>query len=237
MPANDIEVEEAEREGIKFKFLAAPTKLIGENGKLKALEYITMQLGEPDASGRRRPEPIEGSETTMEVDNVIAAIGQFPNLDFRESDATAAELELTRWNSIDADEQIMNTNVEGVFAAGDAVLGAATVVEAIGTGRRAARAIHMYLTGEDVNAPENWNKDVKEVRTRNDIPGAVQGGDRAKMRELDVPERAMSFTEVELGITEEAARKETQRCLSCGLICYRHEPGQCGSDCQGCSAK
>ncbi|KIX14884.1 RnfABCDGE type electron transport complex subunit B [Dethiosulfatarculus sandiegensis] len=237
MPANDIEVEEAEHEGIKFKFLAAPTKLIGENGKLTALEYITMELGEPDASGRRRPEAIEGSETTMEVDNVIAAIGQFPDLNFRESDATAAELELTRWNSIDTDDQVMNTNVEGVFAAGDAVLGAATVVEAIGTGRRAARAIHMYLTEEDVNAPENWIKDVKEVRTRAEIPGAVQGGDRAKMKELDVPERAMSFTEVELGLTEEAARKETQRCLSCGLICYRHEPGQCSSDCQGCSAK
>ena len=78
MPANDIEVEEAEHEGVKFHFLAAPTKLIGENGKLKALEFIRMELGEPDASGRRRPVPVEGSEETLEVDNVIAAIGQFP---------------------------------------------------------------------------------------------------------------------------------------------------------------
>ena len=222
MPANDIEVEEAEHEGVKFHFLAAPTKLIGENGKLKALEFIRMELGEPDASGRRRPVPVEGSEETLEVDNVIAAIGQFPNLAFLDGDEAGQQIARTRWNSIDTDDAAMNTNIPGVFAAGDAVLGAATVVEAIGTGRRAARSIHLFLSGEKFDAPENWVQNPSQVLTRPDSPGAAAGGSRAKMPELTVEDRAASFVEVELGLAEEEARREGQRCLQCGLICYRH---------------
>ena len=244
MPANDLEIEEAEREGIKFHFLAAPTRLIGEDGKLKALEYIRMELGEPDASGRRRPVPIEGSETTLECDNVIAAIGQFPNLDFLEQDEQAKDLERTKWNTIAADEQVDSTNIPGVFSGGDVVLGAATVVQAIGMGRRAARAIHFYLSESAPSdpdqpdtcaspqapgpfaAPETWVTDPKQVLTRHDIPGAPDPGQRAKMPELSVEERAGNFKEVELGLAEEAAVAEAQRCLQCGLICYRRDPAK-----------
>ena len=223
MPANDIEVEEAEHEGIKFHFLAAPTKLVGEGGRLKALEFIRMELGEPDASGRRRPVPVEGSETLLEADNVIAAIGQFPDLGFMDQDQGAGQVERTKWNSIAADEQAGTTNVAGIFAGGDAVLGAATVVQAIGQGRRAARAIHLYLSEQDPSAPADWVKEPKKVLTRGDIPAAPPAGTRVKMRELEVPQRALSFDEVELGLTEEMARQESQRCLQCGLICYRRE--------------
>ena len=223
MPANDIEVEEAEHEGVKFHFLAAPTKLIGENGKLKALEFLKMELGEPDASGRRRPVPIKGSEEVLPADNVIAAIGQFPDLAFLEADDAAKQIERTRWDTINADDQVMNTNIPGVFSAGDAVLGAATVVQAIGTGRRAARAIHLYLNEQEIKAPENWVKDPKKVLSRKEIPAAAPGGERVKMSELTVEQRAASFTEVELGLTQELAQKEAQRCLQCGLICYRHK--------------
>ena len=223
MPANDIEVEEAEHEGVKFHFLAAPSKLIGENGKLKGLEFIRMELGEPDASGRRRPVPVEGSEEVLDVDNVIAAIGQFPDLAFLDQDEAGKQIERTRWNSIDTDDAAMNTNIPGVFAAGDAVLGAATVVEAIGTGRRAARSIHLFLSDENFEAPSNWVQNPSQVLTRPDAPDAAPGGPRAKMAELTVEERAGSFVEVELGLAEEEARRESQRCLQCGLVCYRHE--------------
>ncbi len=222
MPANDIEVIEAEHEGIQFHFLAAPTKLIGEGGRVTGLEYIQMELGEPDASGRRRPVPIEGSEKTLEVDNVIAAIGQFPNLAFLEEDAEGKDLRLTKWNTIDADIDAAFTNIEGVFSGGDTVTGAATAVEAIGAGRRAARAIHAYLSGEEVTAPDDWVHSSKELPVVDQIPEAIKAGERAKMPELSVQERAMSFIEVELGLTEEMAKAETERCLQCGLYCYRH---------------
>jgi NADPH-dependent glutamate synthase beta subunit-like oxidoreductase len=223
MPANDIEVEEAEHEGVKFHFLAAPTRLIGEDGKLTGIEFIRMELGEPDASGRRRPVPVEGSEEVLPVDNVIAAIGQFPDLAFMENDENASAIERTRWNTIAADEKgTMATNVMGVFAAGDTVSGAATVVEAIGGGRRAARAIHRFLSDEEPEPATGWLQDAKALPQVLTIPGAVKAGPRARMPELQVPERAGTFDEVELGLTEEMAKKESQRCLQCGLYCYRH---------------
>ncbi|ADK85110.1 electron transport complex, RnfABCDGE type, B subunit [Desulfarculus baarsii DSM 2075] len=233
MPANDIEVEEGAHEGLNYKFLAAPTRLIGENGKLKALEYITMELGEPDASGRRRPVPKKGSETIIEVDNVIAAIGQFPDLAFLEGDSG---LKVTRWNTIDADETLGQTSVPGIFAAGDAVSGAATVVAAIGGARKAARSIHLYLGGKAQGDPERWYKKPSDVNRRiTQIVGAPEPGTRAKMRELTVSERANSFVEVELGLLEEDARREAQRCLQCGLICYK-KAGDSAS-CAACAGK
>lgn len=237
MPANDIEVVEADHEFVKFHFLAAPTKLIGENGKLTGLEFIRMELGEPDASGRRRPVPVEGSEEIIPCDNVIAAIGQFPELDFMDDDEDAKQIERTRWNSIQTDDLTMATNIPDVFAAGDSVLGAATVVEAIGTGRKAARSIHLYLSGEEMAAQDNWvTNPKKQVLTTNEIPGAPESGARVKMPELEVTERAGSFIEVELGLPEEEARREAQRCLQCGLICYKHVPGaQEQMGCQGCT--
>ena len=228
MPANDIEVEEAEHEGIQFHFLAAPTKLIGEDGKLKALEYIQMELGEPDASGRRRPVPVEGSETVLECDNVIAAIGQFPDLDFLEKDDTAKDIALTKWNTLDGNEQVGNTNIPGVFAGGDGVLGAATVVQAIAAGRRAARAIHLYLCeGEEcgigslddplhISTPSRprtpGSPTPKTVTTIDQIPLCARAqAPRVKMPETqrgcNAPE---SFVEVELGLPEEEAVAEAQ---------------------------
>ncbi len=115
MPAHEIEIEEAEREGVLFHYLAAPTKLLGNNGKLTHLEYIEMELGEPDDSGRRRPVPKRGTETLIAVDNVIAAIGQFPVTSFLKDQG----LPMTRWNTIEVvNEATGQTAVEGVFAGG-----------------------------------------------------------------------------------------------------------------------
>ena len=223
MPANDIEIEEAEKEGIHFHFLAAPTKLIGEDGKLTELEYIKMELGEPDASGRRRPVPVEGSETTIEVDNVISAIGQFPELTFLKSDSYKGKIQVTRWNTIKANEETWQTDDEKVFSAGDSVIGAATVVEAIGGGRRAARSIHQYLRGEEVTPPQDIRKEVMDKATDSDLDG-VNKEARASMPELSVDERKLSFIEVELGLSEDAAVKEAKRCLQCGLYCFNRPP-------------
>ncbi|MBF0508473.1 MAG: RnfABCDGE type electron transport complex subunit B [Deltaproteobacteria bacterium] len=220
MPANDIEVEEAEHEGIKFHFLAAPTRLVGENGKLTGIEFIKMELGEPDASGRRRPVPVEGSETVLPVDNVIAAIGQFPDLDFiqKTKDGLEKDVKVTRWKTVEAKDTTMDTSVPGVFAGGDVVSGPQTVVEAIGAGRRAARSIHQYVATQSMEAPANLinAKDIMLV-----MPENVPPAPRVKMAELNVEQRRLNFEEVDLGLTEDQARAESKRCLTCGRYCYK----------------
>ena len=219
MPANDIEIEEAGKEGVVFHYLAAPTKLMGKDGKLTHLEYLEMELGEPDESGRRRPVPKKGTETVIEVDNVINAIGQFPVTDFVTNDGIG----LSKWNTIEVANPLTGeTTKEGVFAGGDAVTGASIAVEAIGAGRRAARSIHCYLSGETISVPEtvitqkSTLPDVEEIH-------AVNESDRIHMPELSVDDRRLSFEEVELGLEEHMAKDESERCLQCGLICYRKE--------------
>ncbi len=143
MPARLEERENAEEEGIIFKLLTNPVRFLGdEKGWVKAMECISMRLGEPDESGRRRPIPIEGSEFTMEVDTVIVAIGQRPNPIVPR---TTQGLEISRWGTIVVDEETGKTSLEGVYAGGDIVSGAATVISAMGAGKRAARAIHEYI--------------------------------------------------------------------------------------------
>jgi formate dehydrogenase (NADP+) beta subunit len=219
MPANDIEIEEAEKEGVKFHYLAAPTRLIGENGRLTHLEYIEMELGEPDESGRRRPVPKPGSETVIPVDNVIAAIGQFPVTEFLQDDGVA----LSRWNTIKVvNDRTGQTNLPGVFAGGDAVTGASIAVEAIGAGRRAARSINLFLRGEEVTVPDEVITTDSELLDVEELTGVAESA-RVRMPELSVDERRLSFQEVELGLPEKMARAEAERCLRCGLLCYRRE--------------
>jgi glutamate synthase (NADPH/NADH) small chain len=142
MPARKEEVENAEEEGIICKFLANPTRFIGdEKGWVKQMECICMELGPPDESGRRRPVPVKGSEFTMDVDTVIVAIGRTPNPIIQR---TTEGLAVTKWGTIVADED-GKTSLEGVYAGGDIVTGEATVISAMGAGKRAARAIHEYL--------------------------------------------------------------------------------------------
>ena len=146
MPARREEIENAEEEGIICKFLANPIRFIGdEKGWVKQMECICMELGPPDESGRRRPIPIKGSEFIMDVDTVIVAIGRTPNPIIQR---TTAGLEVTRWGTIVADEN-GKTSLEGVYAGGDIVTGEATVISAMGAGKKAARAIHEYLTGKN----------------------------------------------------------------------------------------
>jgi glutamate synthase (NADPH/NADH) small chain len=143
LPARAEEVENAEEEGVIFRLLNNPTKFIGdESGWVKAMECIKMELGEPDASGRRRPVPVEGSEFTMDVDTVIIAIGQTPNPLIQR---TTEGLETTKYGTIIVNEETGAATKDGVYAGGDVVSGAATVISAMGAGRTAARGIHEYI--------------------------------------------------------------------------------------------
>jgi glutamate synthase (NADPH/NADH) small chain len=144
MPARDEEIHHAEQEGVDFVLLANPLSIVGNNeGWVSGVECIRMELGEPDESGRRRPVPIEGSEFILEVDTVVVAIGNGPNPLIPN---TTPGLELTRWGNIVADEESGRTSRDGVFAGGDIVTGAATVIMAMGAGKKAAAAMHEYLT-------------------------------------------------------------------------------------------
>ncbi|WP_022667467.1 RnfABCDGE type electron transport complex subunit B [Desulfospira joergensenii] len=223
MPANEVEIVASEEEGIEFVFLAAPTRVVpDEEGRCKALEYLKMQLGEPDASGRRRPEPIEGSETQLDVDMVISAIGQSPDGSYRDQDPhpRMKELELTRWNTVDNDPATLQASIPYIFTAGDAATGPSLVVDAIGGGRRAARSIDLFLKGEPVEPPKD---SLQQKRIHESIFSKVDGITpipRAKMPELHVGDRLDSFVEVDLVLPEDKAHEEASRCLNCCRICY-----------------
>jgi glutamate synthase (NADPH/NADH) small chain len=142
MPADEAEIEETEEEGIVFHFLTNPTRVLGKHGKMTGLECLRMELGEPDESGRRRPVPIEGSEFVMEADMMIQAISQRPDISWLAEDS---KFQTTRWNTFEVDPETNETSVPGVFAAGDAVTGPATIVEAVADARKAAKGIIDHL--------------------------------------------------------------------------------------------
>jgi glutamate synthase (NADPH/NADH) small chain len=145
MPARLEEVHHAREEGIIFDVLTNPVEIIGEEGWVKGIKCIRMELGQPDSSGRRRPIPVPGSEFIMEADIVIMAIGTSPNPLIKNS---TPGLETTSWGGIVVDEETGATSKEGVYAGGDAVTGAATVILAMGAGKRAAKAIHEKLSNQ-----------------------------------------------------------------------------------------
>ncbi len=143
LPAREEEVENAEEEGIKFKLLTNPVRFTGdETGWVNGMECMKMELGEPDASGRRRPIPVEGSEFMMDIDTAIIAIGQTPNPLIQR---TTQGLETTKWGTIVTQEETGETTKKGVYAGGDVVSGAATVISAMGAGKKAAKSIHEYV--------------------------------------------------------------------------------------------
>jgi len=207
MPAVESEIEEAEKEGVKINFLAAPTKVLTGDSKLTGIECIRMELGEPDASGRRRPTPVKGSEFTMEVDNVIIAIGQA-----LDKEALSQDLAYTAWETLSVDQTTLQTNIDGVFAGGDAVSGPAGVIEAIAAGKEAAISIDRYLRGLDLaeGRPRALKKAEKVSKE------GIETKPRMSMPLMEV-ERRKGFEEVELGFDEKMAIEEAKRCLNCAV--------------------
>ncbi len=228
MPANEVEIVAAEHEGVKFQFLAAPTRVIGdEQGRVTGLEYLTMKLGEPDKSGRRRPVPVEGSEQVIPVDMVISAIGQQPELDFLGKEPDTDKPAVTRWNTFENDPEILRTSLPYLFTAGDSATGPSLVVEAIGGGRRAARSIHQYLTGRNVEgSPRSLRKRHIPESVFKRVNGVIQKN-RTPMPELKVDERIHSMVEVDQVISEKDAAAEARRCLDCCRICYNPDIREC----------
>ncbi len=220
MPASHEEIEGAMAEGIVFHFLAAPVRLLSANGRVNRLELIRMKLGEPDASGRRRPVPVEGSQTTLPVDMVITAIGQVADLSPLEKDPAAAKAPVTRWNTLAADAETLYTGIDGIFTGGDVYRGPDTVVRALADGRRAAFTIHRYLTeGKVAPQPKVFNILKGDLKTVARGPfGALTHQARVRMPELEPAERITHFEQIELGLPEEKARQEAERCLSCGCM-------------------
>ncbi|WP_272701274.1 FAD-dependent oxidoreductase [Desulfovibrio sp. Fe33] len=230
MPANVEEIIGAEEEGVKYLFLAAPTRIVTDDaGHVTHVEYIQMELGEPDASGRRSPVPIEGSETLLEANTVYTAIGQKPELSCLYEDGVC-QLEETRWRTLAADPDTLQTAMPHVFTGGDMHTGPALVITALGEGRKAARSIHQYLNGETPHVEERTQRDLLAYTMFTDIPD-VGWRERSKMPHLlECDERACSFDEIEGALNEAQAKHETCRCLRCGLTCYNRDMAE-GQEC------
>lgn len=232
MPAHPWEVEMAEKDGVKFYFLVAPKRIIGEGGRVRAVECLRMRLSEPDETGRRRPIPIPFTEHQYEVDMVIPAIGQVV-----ETSCLPPEI-IGKNGLIEADPVTLETKIPGVFAGGDAVTGPASIIEAVGAGKRAALSIHRYLRGEAIEEERieetTWVKDWSSLEKKE------------RRYESPVEKPHLSFEEVRayLERVQRAARFEAFRCLSCGPcaeclagidLCVKDKAIVDESKCVGCN--
>lgn len=235
MPANKIEIEEAEEEGVKFEFLTNPVKVIGTS-KVEKVELIRMKLGEPDASGRRAPVPIEGSNFTIDCDNIILAIGQYTDENILKENGLEAKK-----GALVVDHVTLMTNIPGVFAGGDLVLGPSTVIESIAQGRIAAIMIDQYLKGkldtvkavlteprkhiEEIVRDDELYEILFDLRPYNhwktvtpEDYNDVERAPRVKTPYKPAETRKHNFEEVEATLSEEDVKKETSRCMSCGCM-------------------
>jgi heterodisulfide reductase subunit A-like polyferredoxin len=214
MPVDPKEVEEAEEEGVIFHFLTSPTKILTEDGKnVSKIECMRMKLGKPDESGRRRPIPITGSEFIIDVDMVIPAVSQAPDISFLPEEV---QFEMTKWDRLAVNPTTLMTSQEGIFAGGDFVTGPSSIIQAIAAGERGAIAIQKYLQGAENLEEIMKDEDLPDISQMVDIKD-VKREERKKAKRIDIEKRLSGFDEVELGFTEEEAIAEAERCLSCGI--------------------
>ncbi|MFZ0243035.1 MAG: NAD(P)-binding protein, partial [Desulfobacterales bacterium] len=228
MPAYAEEIADALAEGVQIHYLTAPARILGQQGRVTGFECLRTELGQPDASGRRRPVPVEGSEFVVACDAVLPAIGQRIDLGWG---AEGSGLESTQRGTIRVQPHTLQTSIPHVFAAGDAVSGPASVIEAVAAGHKAVAAIERFINGEDLNAyaaevalspppGTNWV----------DIPQNIDPEMRVRSRHQETAARLSSFDEVECSFTEADARREAGRCLNCGICC------ECMECVQACEA-
>jgi len=219
MPADPVEIHEAEEEGVEFHYLCNPKRIIEKDGKVVGVECIRMELGEPDQSGRRRPGPVEGSEFIIETDILIPAIGQMVDFSFLDK---KEDFTITKWNTFQVDQETFETNIPGIFSAGDCETGPDVLVRACGNGKRAAWKIDEYLKGEKPKArmSEKFVKffgDVK-VYDKNENVGFLGDRARLQLRPMAPEVRKWTFDEVEEGFRTDEAITEASRCLRCYRI-------------------
>lgn len=211
MPAEAIEIEEAIEEGVTFRFLTAPVEFV-DNGATVTATLQHMRLGEPDQSGRRRPEPIEGDTERVEFDTVLMAIGQQPDLTGFEA------VEATKRNTVAADAETFSTSLPGVFAVGDMTnRGASIAIAAIGEAQKAALVVDRYLHGETARYKKPF---LVERTPAPEFFDKFEKAPRVQMPVRPAGERKHDFGEVALGLSEAEAKKEAMRCLSCGCHDY-----------------
>lgn len=219
MPADRVEIHDAEEEGVKFHYLCNPVRIIEKDGKVTGMECIRMELGEPDESGRRRPVPIKGSEFFIEADIVIPAIGQAIDLSFLEE---KDGVKTTKRSTIAVQEGTFQTNRAGIFSAGDCVIGPDVLVRAGGHGKKAADKIDAYLQGKELKESEDERLETLvekiKVYSKDEKIGNPGGQKRAMLELLPPDSRKWIFDEVEKGFSIPVAQKEAERCLRCVRI-------------------
>ena len=217
MPSRPEEIEECKDEGITINTLTQPVRIIGEKGRVKAIECINTRLGEPDDSGRRSPVRIPGSEFTIEVDAVITALGQ-------EADWACLTPEcgctLTGWGTMNVDPLTLQSDDPDIFAGGDAIRGPQSVIEAIADGRQAAISIDRYIQGQDLRV----DRDIELKAITNPQKEKYDPSARVQMPLLKPRGRVRNFKEVQKGFTEKMATQEAKRCISCGTCCIQACP-------------
>lgn len=219
MPALPMEQDETMEEGVEFRFLTAPTEvLVDENGQASHLRVISMKLGDPDESGRRRPVPVEGSEEDLPFDLIISAIGQDPDMSCVQDDPEKPET--TRWNTFVYDEKTNVTSREGVFAAGDCAFGPDTVIRAIGEGQRSAKAIDLYLSGADVHLQNDYAISRGRIQELNMEDYAPRYAHKKRVQDTVFPpeERLKNggWAPINRGLEHMQAMAEASRCIECG---------------------
>lgn len=214
MPAYEEEIEGALEEGITLKILVSPEEIESKNGRLSGVKFIMNELGKRDASGRKRPVPLPGSEFVEPLDTLIVAISEQP--DTKSIDGT--DIATTKWNSIITDSKTMATGIKGVFAGGDVVRGPNTVIEAIADGKRAASVIDRYIRGESLSIPATIEIAEYFIAPADVVEGEPEVIERAKNPMTSIEARLENpSVEVELSLREEDAIRETRRCLRCDL--------------------
>ena len=214
MPAISSEVDEAILEGVEIQFLVAPTKVLSSNGKIKAVECMRMELGDVDESGRRRPIPIPGSEFIAEVDTLILAISQEPDM---ASLINGDGLKISKRNSIEVDPETLSTNIKGIFAGGDVVTGPNTVTDAMAHGKLAAKMIDKYINGEKLERKYEVTRPALYVEPVKLLEEEIENLKKPEISTLPLYKRIASFEEVEMCFTESEAISEAKRCLRCDL--------------------
>jgi len=225
MPASEEEIEQGEHEGVRLELLTQPIEVMSNNGHISAVKCVRMRLGEPDASGRRRPIPLEGSEFIIECDMMVAAVAQAPETSFLDPDH-GLEIDPRRRTFI-VDDKTLTTNRLGIFAGGDSVRGPAALIEAIAHGRRAALSIDRYLRGAPLLTPREElplpTVDLSQAEIKEMVAeGKVSLVPRAEVPTTPSEERRLDFREVALAFTEEQSHSEAGRCLECGLCSECH---------------
>lgn len=223
MPASPEEIKDAEDEGVQIAFLTAPIEIIGKNGRVSGLKCIRMQLGEPDASGRRRPIPVPDSEYIVEFDQVIVAISQMPDLSCIQTKQDY-KLNISKYGTLEINSDTLQTNVPFIFAGGDVVLGPSTVIASMGMGRRAAESIDKFLNNEPLIDYKTHLPAREIIRAETFRPHSYSKtySEIEKIERIEIPKRDPSirkfdFKEVDIGFSENEAIKEASRCLNCGV--------------------